>query len=206
MADDLDLIQRVSSRYLKAITFPRNTWVPEAVREMPPMQPEGTDLAIWSWEDKGRIWAIAFAGKSNKPLWYHYFSNESGRRRKIDDTIKSRREFIERKETERRERLEFQHSFKVGDFIDTSWGYDQTNIDYYQVVGVRGKMLLVRKVSEVVVESKGDYDMVVPKADSFIGGVLKVLPSKGDKVKVEGHYGSKWDGRPNHQTSSFAGH
>ena len=30
-------------------------------------------------------------------------------------------------------------SVKIGDIFYDSWGYDQTNIDFYQVVGLRGK-------------------------------------------------------------------
>lgn len=46
---------------------------------------------------------------------------------------------------------------KVGDFFESSWGYDQTNVDFYKVVGVTksGKSVRVQKWSSAVAPSPG---------------------------------------------------
>lgn len=53
---------------------------------------------------------------------------------------------------------------KVGDFFSSSWGYDQTNVDFYKVVGLTksGKSVRVQKWSSKVVSSTGPQDYVVP--------------------------------------------
>ena len=43
------------------------------------------------------------------------------------------------------------HGVHVGDLFYDSWGYEQTNIDFYQVVGLKGKATaIIRKIG-------GDY-------------------------------------------------
>jgi hypothetical protein len=58
--------------------------------------PEGTDLAIWTWETGPSHFVLVFAGRSNRALVgpYGYDSAEE-RQRRIDETIRSRRIFIE---------------------------------------------------------------------------------------------------------------
>ncbi len=49
-------------------------------------------------------------------------------------------EYSERRASETTQNLDGIH---VGDIFYTSWGYDQTNIDFYQVVALRGKHTVV---------------------------------------------------------------
>lgn len=53
---------------------------------------------------------------------------------------------------------------KVGDFFYSSWGYDQTNVDFYKVVGMTpsGKSVRVQKWSSGVDSSTGPQDYVTP--------------------------------------------
>lgn len=54
---------------------------------------------------------------------------------------------------------------KVGDFFYSSWGYDQTNVDFYKVVEVTksGKSVKVQKWSSATVgEVGGPQENVVP--------------------------------------------
>lgn len=60
---------------------------------------------------------------------------------------------------------------EVGDILASSWGYDQTNINYYQVVGVTpsGKSVRIREIAQSIVRSEaGGLDYVVPVKDSFL--------------------------------------
>jgi hypothetical protein len=109
---------------------------------------------------------------------------------------------IERTEQRLKERREYQHPYKEGDIFYTSWGYDQTNVDFYQVTEVKGKMLLLREIAE---KDTGDDTHVLPAKDHFVGGVIKAIP-KGPGVKIEGHYGTLWEGKPVYQTPFGMGH
>jgi hypothetical protein len=205
MADDLTIISRVASRCIEAMVIPRDMYIPKEHRDDPPMTPEGTDLAIWTWDEGGRTYGIAFAGKSNKPLWNYRFRNDAQRQKHINDAINSRKLTKELKDKRVQERREYQHSYKVGDIFDTSWGYDQTNVDFYQVVEVRGKVLIIRKIAEMTDHEDRGAEYVVPAKDSFIGPPIRILPTSSG-VKIEGHYGSPWDGKPKYQTAGGWGH
>jgi len=67
--------------------------------------------------------------------------------------------------------------FKVGDLMYDSWGYDQTNIDFFQVVEVGKKSVKVRKISQNYVKSAGmDCEYVSPAVDQFISEpILKMV-------------------------------
>lgn len=121
---------------------------------------------------------------------------------------------------------------KVGDILYSSWGYDQTNIDWYQVVSVSpsGKSANVRKISGRTVEHTDDrghttHDTVVPAPGAFEeqwggGWREKVTSAKGKTCRVQqssngGGYRLNindhetawlWDGRPKHQTGFGYGH
>jgi hypothetical protein len=56
--------------------------------------------------------------------------------------------------------------FKVGDILYNSWGYEQTNIDWYQVVAVKGKTVTLRPIVGEVFEH-----------DSAMSGWTKPKPS-----------------------------
>jgi hypothetical protein len=62
--------------------------------------------------------------------------------------------------------------FKVGDILKGSWGYDQTNVDYFEVVAVKGKML---EICELEQEQSGDG----------YGGSSKCVPLPGAYAKPE---------------------
>ncbi len=60
------------------------------------------------------------------------------------------------------------YGVKVGDVFVDSWGYDQTNIDFYQVVALRGTTQVVLKPVKKSSRSEGwCSDMVKPIKDAF---------------------------------------
>ena len=71
-----------------------------------------------------------------------------------------------------------QHSFKVGDILASSWGYEQTNVDLYQVVELNGvSMVTVKRV-----------DLPVKRLDAISGmseDISFVLPMPGTIVATD---------------------
>ena len=99
----------------------------------------------------------------------------------------------------------------VGDILVASWGYEQTNIDFYQVVSASGSMATIRKITGRFVGERGrGTDTVFPDPGSFVGAPKRARVQKsshyGYSVKVNDHHAYPWTGRPEHQTSSGYGH
>ena len=90
--------------------------------------------------------------------------------------------------------------FKVGDIFYDSWGYDQTNIDFFQVVEVKAKSVVIRAITERMVREAGylcEYVVAVP--DNFIGESVdrRVMIDRGGKYYINGDRGCLfvWDGK-----------
>lgn len=216
------LAQRVADRYLRQIeadlsqvglTFPREFHLPPDVRPTPAHVPEGTDLAIWTWEQpvgpkqETKYFLIIFAGKANKPLvGPYYYRTPQERQHRIDETVKSRKAVLEMKERQQQERRDFVHNIQKGEIFVSSWGYDQTNIDFFEVVEIKGKMVVVREVAQKVQRSAPPTDYVVPVPGHYVGQPILVRPNTSGGFKVNDHSAHKWDGEPEYQTSSGWGH
>lgn len=58
----------------------------------------------------------------------------------------------------------------VGDVLQSSWGYEQTNVDFYQVTRATPKTVLLRPISahREQGEASGNY-YVVPNIGQFTG-------------------------------------
>src|SRR6478736_9200168 len=111
----------------------------------------------------------------------------------------------------------------VGDFVYTSWGYDQTNVTFYHVVGFTpsGKSL---KVVEVMThrEPMGSQERVTPSTEPTVyrrwnadysdmvetTAVPFNLLWRDDRgyASIAGHGAFLWDGRPEYATAPGWGH
>lgn len=125
---------------------------------------------------------------------------------------------------------------QVGDFFSASWGYDQTNVDFYKVVGLTPKGVKVQPWTSAYVggQSGGPVDHVVPGegpkmvADTSAvtvemdywerqeATVWKPAPVMTKRLSGDEKYAgitissykwaSKWDGKPEYVTGSGWGH
>lgn len=125
------------------------------------------------------------------------------------------------------------HGAKVGDFFVCSWGYDQTNIDFYKVIGVTPKGVKVQAWKSQTVENESFHDSVVPgdaprtwidlsnvdrDADYWTRQEQQIereapikfhrtTPAYGSVSFTAGHSFAKlWDGAPKYQTAAGFGH
>lgn len=108
---------------------------------------------------------------------------------------------------------------KVGDIFYCAWGYDQTNVNWYEVVRLTGQGVEVQAVRSEVVSSGSGSDRVVPargvplgRDDVLIRGERKVcrLRDRGEfgaVIVLNRDYTAKlWEGNPLHETSPGWGH
>lgn len=89
---------------------------------------------------------------------------------------------------------------KVGDIFYNSWGYDQTNIDWYQVVGVTptGKSVKVRPIAGKVKETGFMSGESAPQKGKFTGAAKtkKLGIHNGEPYLASKHgWTSLWDGK-----------
>jgi hypothetical protein len=92
------------------------------------------------------------------------------------------------------------NKLETGDILVASWGYDQTNVDFYEVTEVAGKYVTLRKVAAASANSASDAGRCVPQSGQFIGEPMRKLVQFGDRVTVDSsRHARKWN------TSKVAG-
>ena len=64
---------------------------------------------------------------------------------------------------------EFRRSLRVGDILYSSWGWEQTNIDFYQVIAIRGSAVDLRQLDQRTTEDGYMCGTTVPLPDVFKG-------------------------------------
>lgn len=167
---------------------------------VPNVDPEGTDVSAWVWDTPRGAYLLAFRGRSKKPVEYARYRSGDARDAAVASLIRGAKASLRAKEDRETAKRAYRHDFKVGDFFYTSWGYDQTNVDFYQILAVSEKSV---KVAAVASKSAG-HGYVLPT--SRVIGPTKTVVPRGGGFKIEGHYAGKWSGRPVYATPSGWGH
>lgn len=190
-----------------SFTMDRASYLPREIRETDATVPEGTDIAAYKYEAGGKVYGIAFVGKSNKPVWHYRFQSEAAFDKALSDLAESRRSHFKRKEDDQRARKEWSHGLQEGDILYASWGYDQTNVDFYQIVSVQDKTVMLREIASE--GTKNEY--VIPVPGKFIGPPMRKLPrgrgTDPGSVRLTSYSSAyKWDGNPKYVTPGHAGH
>lgn len=89
---------------------------------------------------------------------------------------------------------------KVGTIFYTSWGYEQTNVEFYQVVSRSGLMVEVRELCAEIIDGHHDMSgMKIPKIGEFYGKEImkrKLMPSSyRTYINIsQSQTGYLWDG------------
>ena len=151
--------------------------------------------------------AIAYIGKQSKPYFHYRFVNESQRAAHVEEFFASMKQTFEFKQARETEKAQG-HSIKVNDVLYASWGYDQTNIQFFQVVAVKGSMVTFREIAQNMVEGSAGFmcESVTARRDSFLSKEFTRRANGRNHVtfaKSKGGYKlhlSAYDGRPLYQS------
>jgi hypothetical protein len=206
--DHQEIAKRVAFGYYNRFVMPRSSYIPKNNSTLQKVDVGNLPLEVYHWEEATRsgsirYYSIGFAGKAQKPTWYYSYRDTSRRDRDTKDRIESARSHEEAKQKAREERAKFQHNMNVGDILNSSWGYDQTNVNFYQVIRTTPKGIVIR---EIMSQSVG-ADHVKPLPGRFVGSPLTRRVSPHGGVKIDTYeYASKWNGSPEYVTPLGMGH
>lgn len=112
---------------------------------------------------------------------------------------------------------------EVGDYFVSSWGYDETHVDFYRVVGITpsGKSVRVQHWSKVVSCAGAPQEYVTPGSepartrvwnDDYSDQIETVAPVELHRLRKDWSVpaftvnsfavATLWDGKPEYQTGS----
>jgi hypothetical protein len=118
-----------------------------------------------------------FIGKALRPKYYYCFKTEMDAVRfiktRVEYELNNINDRIERKEAEKELKKNYKTSLKVGDIMHGSWGYDMTINEFYQIIEIKNRTVILRKVGMERKAAGYYYEDVRPNANCFIGEPIK---------------------------------
>ena len=91
------------------------------------------------------------------------------------------------------------HTYKVGDILNSSWGYDQTNVTFYQVTRVTKASVelgTLRSTSTAETGFMTAYKSPLPGEFTSDRRFLKRVSDNGYVKIGYSEYAKLWDGKP----------
>lgn len=149
---------------------------------------------------------VAYTTRAKKACFHESYRNAESRDKRVTDWFRGLEQHEAMKQDTRAERSK-PHTLKVGDILHHSWGWEQTNCDYYQIIAVTPHGATIQEIASHTVPDStykhGMADMRLAVKDSFCGDPFKVRingfnhVAAGDGPLSHGSCGI-WDGKANY--------
>ncbi len=149
-------------------------------------------------EVRGKLVAAGYQGKSIKPSFWHSFRSAEHRQQFVERWADEVRAKQAQRERRRAERAQSTHSLLKGSVLVATWGYEQTNKDFFEVVEVvSDKTVVIRPIGSTL-EVDGPVAMsgkVFPKFGSYTGEPMRKRATAAG-VRISSYkFASVWDGQ-----------
>ena len=144
---------------------------------------------------QGKPSARGFRGRALKAAFRYSFASVEHRERWLADWIKGEAQRIE--EIQKRKAQKKQpHGYQVGDILYSCWGWEQTNINFYEVVAVRGAVVDIVELHQDRVPTLQMQGWCMPRKGDHKGAVLKSKRPNGyGRVRIDDvQSAGRWDG------------
>ena len=167
-------------------------------------------VEVYIMEDGPKYVAKGFKGKAAKSAFYYNFKTAERMNVYVEKFFADYERALEYKAERKAEvkaiKEKAASEMKVGDIYSSSWGYDQTNVDFYKILEVKKSSAVIVEVAGKKVSDNGPSTTVVPSPEIEIGEpMLKRMGEYGFKIYSFAH-ATKWDGKPKYETGLGYGH
>ncbi len=164
-------------------------------------------IEVYTKTVDGKMVAMGFAGKRTKPDFYYRFSTVE----RMYEYINNWRTNIESHNTyvkEQKEKRLQDTTLKVNDILEGTWGYEQTNVTFYQVLKVVGKrMVEIQEIGASLDWNGGPSAYSTPVPNSFKGKPERKMVSNGHYISINSYLSvTPWNGKPVSITGPGWGH
>jgi len=196
-----------------------------ATRSMPNAQIIDRGAVVFARAEHGaggRVSVAAFVGKGAKSRHYYGFPSAARADAWVESFAAECARVAASKAADAQVKkiraAAFVMPYSVGDVLQGSWGYDQTNQEFYEVVAIYGKRAIgIRALRQALVEGSEGFmcEHVKPAAgperfhnpesshpwDKMRAPILRKLVSDSGSVNLNGHcHLTKYDGRAKYQS------
>lgn len=84
-------------------------------------------------------------------------------------------------------------NYNIWDIIVTSWGYDQTNVNAYQIINIKNKTVNLREISTATLKDSWNFDQVKPIKNSFRNEKIITKRITARWISIQWHGWDLWD-------------
>lgn len=189
----------------------RDAYLPAADHKARPVtDPAAPGCIAYVWEEArdGRVVPMAkgFAGKGARPVFFHRYGSPAQRDAHVAGWLASHVSTAKAKAARKAEvaaaraQLDTRADLPIGAIVVSSWGYDQTNVDAYEVVAHRGRVGVDIRAIGLEITSRLDHhamaEHVKPVRGAFLtdAPVLRCIQRRAGHLTVDGRQATKWDG------------
>ena len=154
-------------------------------------------------EEYGRLTIITYQEKylvifknSYKPLCHLSFRSYTGIvdfikkvKNQEDEEVAAHNEYLNEKKEEMK-------LFVPGAILYSSWGYDQTNIDFYEILERKNDFVIIQEIGQIRDhDSRGDSGNCMPNKEIKIGEPFRKKITKRASINLESYkYCCLWNG------------
>ncbi len=139
-----------------------------------------------------KTWIVGFSGKAQKPSINELWNKRESAYSRIEDFFAGVRAHETSRRNEKLERNSAERGLEVGDLLKCSWGYDQTNIDFYEVTKLIGKRSVeLRAIASESVETGFMCGQCVPIPGKYIGKAFRKQARNGGVRMTSYSYATK---------------
>jgi hypothetical protein len=152
-------------------------------------------------QSKGLPTIRVFIGRSTKPTANYYYKSIEKMEASLNEYKSRANSRQEHKKENKAKKGLFIPTSKVGDIFCNSWGYDQTNIDYYQIIDKPSNYYaIVKQINSKVIDTTraGDY-LVAPNKGSFSERYPEEI-----RVKIKNGYNGSEAFRVNSYSNAYS--
>ena len=144
---------------------------------------DGTS-AVYYGELRGQAGAIAYRGKAIKRAWFHLFRTEESRAATVQKFLESLTAAAGHRVKRQAEKKAFAHTLEIGDVLECTWGYDQTNVDHFEVTRKSARCVWIRKIGGQSSSTGWLTGECVPSPGKYIGEETKHVVQEGNRVRI----------------------
>lgn len=154
----------------RSVVLPRECYIPQGAVKV---ADDRSSAVVYLYEEEGgnKFCVAAFRGRRSKPEWHYGLPDAKRRSAQIEgffETVRAQEKAVKEARQPRPRGL------AVGDVLYASWGYDQTNVDYFEVTSLIGSTMVEVRQIRAEMHPTSDYrGYSIPCPGEFVGEPLR---------------------------------
>lgn len=131
---------------------------------------------------------VIFKISKEKPIYLKAHKTIEGLQEFINNHQKTIADLVEKEKLRLASVKENQENIQKGTILYASWGYEQTNINFYLVLEKRNSILKLQEIGSNRIHESQDYGTCSPNSEQPIGEAFEKRLSKYSSIKINDVY------------------